>query len=87
MKLLAYIWPLAEYRYNRPFIQPLPIWGGWWPYALAIPLCLGIAVVYKSVRCSSMRRVPREAVVLFVFIITVMALAAGALAALVNVLR
>lgn len=75
----------AEYKYDRPFIQPLPVWDYW--YVLLIPLCLAIAVVYKSIRCSSMRRVPREALILFVFIMTVMLLAAGALAALVNVIR
>ena len=76
---------VGEYRYDRPFIQPLPVWDYW--YLLLVPLCLAIAVVYKSIRCSSMRRVPREALILFVFIMTVMVLAAGALAALVNVIR
>ena len=87
MKLTTLIFVLAQqpYRYDRPFIQPLPIWDYW--YVLLVPLVLAISVVYKSVRCSSMRRVPREALVLFVFIMTVMLLAAGALAALVNVVK
>ena len=54
---------------------------------IAFPLVLAISIVYKSVRCSSMRRVPREALVLFVFIITVMVLAAGALAAVVTLAK
>jgi hypothetical protein len=64
--------------------SPLPVWDYW--YLLALPLCLGISIVYKSIRCDTMRRVPREALVLCVFILVVMGLAAGALAALVQVL-
>jgi len=54
---------------------------------LLLPLCLAISIVYKAIRCESMRRVPREAIGLFVFIIVVMVAAAGALAALVNILE
>ena len=75
----------GEYRYDRPFIQPAPIWDYW--YLLLIPLCLAVAIVYKSIRCPSMRRVPQEALILFVFILTVMVLAAGALAAIVTALK
>jgi hypothetical protein len=42
-----------------PFMQPLPVWDYW--YLLAVPLCAGVSVVYKSIRCRSMRTVPREA--------------------------
>ena len=42
-----------------PFLQPLPVWDYW--YLLAVPLCAGVSVVYKSIRCRSMRTVPREA--------------------------
>jgi hypothetical protein len=52
----------------------------------AAALCLAIAIVYKALRCDSMRTVPKEAIGLFVFIIVVMVAAAGALAALVNFL-
>jgi hypothetical protein len=71
----------AEYEF-LPFRTPAPVWDHW--YLLAIPLTLGIAVVYKCVRCDSMKRVPREALVLFAFIIAVLVAAAGALAAIVN---
>lgn len=40
-------------------MQPLPLWDVW--YLLALPLCAGVAIVYKSVRAKSMRRVPWEA--------------------------
>jgi hypothetical protein len=72
---------LGEYHY-RPFITPLPLTD--YRFFLAIPLCLAIAIVYKSVRCQSMQQVTRQALVLFVFILVVMVLSAGALAALVN---
>ena len=42
-----------------PFMQPLPAWDYW--YLLAVPLCAGVSVVYKSIRCRSMGTVPREA--------------------------
>jgi hypothetical protein len=66
-----------------PFIYPLPIWvNAWiWPLLL-LPLCLAVAVVYKSVRCSTMSRVPREATVLFITIVLGMIVTAAALAGL-----
>jgi membrane protein YdbS with pleckstrin-like domain len=74
---------LAEYTYE-PFVKAMPVWDGW--YVWLLPLCLAIAIVYKSIRCDSMRGVPRQALALFAFIIVVMILAAGALAALVRIL-
>ncbi len=47
--------PLA----SRLFLEPLPVWDQW--YLLALPLCAGVAIVYKSIRCKSMSRLPREA--------------------------
>jgi hypothetical protein len=72
-----------EYEF-RPFVTPAPVWNYW--YLLVLPLTLAIAIVYKSVRCDSMRKVPREALVLFAFIVGVLVAAAGALAAIVNAL-
>ena len=45
-----------------PFLYPLPIWD-YWPWLL-IPLCVGVSIVYKSIKCRSMRTVPREAMVI-----------------------
>jgi len=75
---------LAQYIY-QPFYKPLPAWDLW--YLLLLPLCLAIAIVYKSIRSDEMKSVPRQALGLFVFIIVVMILTGGALAALVNILR
>jgi hypothetical protein len=77
---------LAEgaYRYI-PFLKPAPLWD-WW-YLLALPLCLGISIVYKAVRCEDIKRVPREAASLFVFIIVVMVACAAALGFLVRILE
>ena len=74
----------GEYHYV-PFVKPMPIWDYW--YVLLLPLCLIIAVVYKSIRCYTMDRVPREALTLFVFILAVMLAAGAALAGLVNILE
>lgn len=73
-----------EYHF-KPFKTPAPLWNYW--YLLLLPLCLAIAVVYKSIRCRTMSRVPREALVLFAFIIGFMVLTAGALAAIVNLMQ
>ena len=75
---------LAEWQY-QPFRKPAPLWDYW--YLLLLPLCLAITIVYKSVRCESMRRVPREALVLFAVIIVVMVASAGALAAIVELME
>lgn len=78
LNILAYI----------PFFDPLPIWVSpyIWPL-LILPLSLGVAVVYKSVRCRDMSSVLREATGLFVTIVLGMILAAGALAVLANFMK
>jgi hypothetical protein len=64
-------------------LYPLPIWDRNWLWALLlVPLCAAVAVVYKSIRCSQMSRVPREALVLFITIVAGMIVAAAALAGL-----
>ncbi len=68
----------------RPFQTPM-FWDQW--YLLLLPLCLGVAIVYKSIKCNRMSRVPREALQLFLTIIVVMVIAAGALAGLVRILE
>lgn len=65
-----------------PFLHPLPLWD-YWPW-LIVPLTAGVAVVYKSVKCRTMDQVPREALVIFVWILIGMAAAAGALAGVVR---
>ena len=72
----------AAFLAYTPFLYPLPIWD-YWPWLL-IPLTAGVAIVYKSVKCQSMRQVPREALVIFVWILVGMAAAAGALAGVVH---
>lgn len=64
-----------------PWLYPLPIWDRNWIWALLLlPLCAAVAVVYKSIRCSRMSQVPREAAVLFITIVVGMILAAAVLA-------
>lgn len=73
----------AEYHY-RPFLDPLPVWdNAQWPWLL-LPLCLAVTVVYKSIRCRSMRQVPREALGLLAMILVGMVVAALVLAAVVR---
>ena len=65
-----------------PFVYPLPIWD-YWPW-LMLPLVAGVSIVYKAIKCHSIRSVPREATVIFVWILVVMVLAGGALAGVVK---
>jgi hypothetical protein len=69
-----------------PFVQPPPIWGAWYQLALALPICAALSIVYKSVRCGEMKRVPREATVIFITIVVGMVLAAAVLMLLVKLM-
>ena len=43
-------------------------------FLLMIPLCLGIAVVYKALRLDDLRKLPQAALILWVSILTGMCL-------------
>lgn len=58
----------------RLFLEPLKVWD-YWPWLL-LPLCLGVSLVYKSVRVDNMRKVPVEAVKATLWIVGGMGLAA-----------
>ena len=71
----------------QPFLTPLPLWAdSRWPW-LIIPLCFGVSVVYKSIKCRSMRTVPREAAVITFWILIMMSAAAAVLLTLVRMLE
>ena len=64
-----------------PFLDPLKVWNYWmW---LALPLCFGVSLVYKSVRVESMRRAPVEALKATLWILAGMFIAADVLLLLV----
>lgn len=67
------------------FIRPLPVWNVWW--LLMLPLCVGVAIVYKSIKCHSMKSVPREAAIIAVWIILGMVAAAAVLAGLMHFIQ
>jgi hypothetical protein len=66
----------------RPLMEPLPYVWDYWPWLL-LPLCVAVAVVYKSIKCRLMRQVPREATVITVWILAGLGAAAVVLWALV----
>jgi hypothetical protein len=68
-----------------PFMQPLPVWDYW--YLLALPLCAAVSIVYKSIRCRSMRKVPREAAKATGWILAGLVFAAVVLALIVKVME
>ncbi len=69
-----------------PFLQPIPgLWDEWiW---LLLPLCAGVAVVYKSIKCQHMKQVPVQALLITVYILVSMAAAGAALAGVVRALE
>lgn len=74
MSMLAY----------RMFLDPLPIWqSSRWPWLL-LPLCLGVAIVYKAIRVKKLQDLPREALHLMLMIIFGMGAAALVLALVVR---
>ena len=75
---------LSQLGYT-PFMHPLPAWDVW--YLLALPLCAAVSVVYKSIRCRSMRKVPVEAAKATGWIIVGLVSAALVLLALVTVME
>ena len=68
-----------------PFMHPLPAWDMW--YLLALPLCAGVSIVYKSIRCRSMRKVPVEAAKATAWIIVGLVSAAIVLLAVVELME
>ena len=79
------LYPPSSTLSYTPFLTPLPIWN-YWP-VLLFPLCALVAVVYKSIKCASMRQVPREATALFIWILIGMAAAAVVLTGIVKVME
>jgi hypothetical protein len=76
---------LALYELRYVFVQPLPLADVW--YVLLLPLTIGVSVVYKSIRCHSMRDVPREAASITLWILLGMGAAAVVLVALIRSLE
>ncbi|HTL30590.1 MAG TPA: hypothetical protein VL282_15270 [Tepidisphaeraceae bacterium] len=72
---------LAQYVWH-PFLNQPPIWDRW--YLLLLPLCAGIAIAYKSVKCHSMKQMPWEATVIFFWVLIGMGTAGTILALIVN---
>ncbi|MEM8781768.1 MAG: hypothetical protein AAGE65_02840 [Planctomycetota bacterium] len=58
----------------RPFFEPLPIDAGW--FWLCVPLVVGVAVVYKTIKLPHLRDLPLEAIKLAGQVLLFMALAA-----------
>ena len=69
----------------RLFIDPLPIYRYW--YWLLLPLCILFSVVYKAVKCESMKDVPRQAISITFWILLGMASAAVGLALVLKFLQ
>jgi hypothetical protein len=74
--------PVLAYR---PFLDPLPYSWNFWPWLL-LPLVVGVAVVYKSIKCRTMKQVPREAAGITVWILSGLAGAAGVLVIIVKLI-
>ena len=65
-----------------PFLRPLPVWDVW--YLLIVPLCLGVAIVYKCIKAPTVSRIPWESFVISLWILLGMVGAALGLAIVVR---
>lgn len=81
---MSFLAEASSYSF-RVFQTPAPIWDYW--YLTLLPLCLGIAVVYKSIRCRHMHQVPRQATTLFGFILLAMVATAALLVVVVKLME
>jgi hypothetical protein len=61
----------------RPFLDPLPVDASW--LLLMLPLVLGIAVVYKTIKIDDLELLPKQAFWLASQIVFYMVIAAAAL--------
>jgi hypothetical protein len=82
LPLAGSVAPMLAYR---PFLDPLPYSWDFWPWLL-LPLVVGVAVVYKSIKCRTMKQVPREAAGITVWILAGLAAAAVILVAIVKLI-
>jgi hypothetical protein len=69
----------------RAFLDPLPVWNVW--YLLLVPLCAGVAVVWKSIKCETVARIPGQAAQLLFWILFTMVAAGAGLAGVVRALE
>ncbi|MFA9479379.1 hypothetical protein ACERK3_13900 [Phycisphaerales bacterium AB-hyl4] len=67
----------------RPLLDPLPIDNVW--MILLLPLSVGVAIVYKTIKLNDMATLPRQAAVLSAQIIVFMLLAAAIIWVVVEV--
>jgi hypothetical protein len=75
----------AEAYQWRAFLDPLPVWNVW--YLLLVPLCAGVAVVWKSIKCEAVRKIPGQAAELLFWILFTMIVAGVGLAFLVRAIE
>ena len=70
-----------------PFLDPIPIWSNSVWLWLLLPLTTAVALVYKSIKCRTMRQVPREAAAIAIWIVLGMAIAAVVLSGIVRAME
>ena len=71
----------------QPFLTPLPLWSDHiWPW-LIVPLAAAVSVVYKTMKCHSVRQVPREAATITLWILFMMVAAGAILAGVVKLVE
>ena len=66
----------------RPFLTAMPVWDYW--FWLLLPLCAGVAVVYKTTKCRTADTIARESVGLAIWIVLGLLGAAAAVAIVVR---
>lgn len=66
----------------RPFLTAMPVWDYW--FWLLVPLCAGVAVVYKTTKCRYADTILRESLGLTIWILAGLLAAAAGVAVVVR---
>jgi hypothetical protein len=72
----------AQFSGWRPFHTAMPVWDHW--FWLLVPLCAGVAVVYKTTKCRRPSTIPWEAALLTAWIFLGLVAAAAGVAIVVR---
>jgi hypothetical protein len=81
--MLAETMPIIAQFGWKPFLTTMPVWDYW--ALLALPLCLIVAIVYKTTKCGKPSEILKESLQLFVWIVLGLVGAAACVLAIVAV--
>lgn len=49
------------------FYNPMPLEANGWTLWLVLPICASVAIIYKTVRLNTLKRLPQEIIYLIIY--------------------